>query len=211
MDKIKLYQNDIPANFKASSNIMAIDTETMGLNLDRDRLCVFQFSFGDGDAHLVQFTEDTDYEATNLKKLLENDEIVKLFHFARFDILAIKKYLGVMINNVYCTKIASRLARTYTNYHSLKALVFEICGIKMDKFQQSSDWGQETLSRAQLEYAANDVLYLHDIKKRLDEMLVRVGRMHLAQDCFAFLQTRTELDDLGWGDFDIFQHSDDQS
>ena len=149
------------------------------------------------------------YEAPNLKKLLENPKIVKLFHYARFDVLAIKKFLGISLENIYCTKIASRLARTYTQYHSLKALVMEVVGVKLDKFQQSSDWGQEELTRAQVEYAANDVLYLHDIKKRLDEMLIRENRMHLAQDCFAFLPTRTELDDLGWGEFDIFQHSDD--
>jgi ribonuclease D len=209
MNKTTLHKNDIPANFKASSQIMAIDTETMGLNLDRDRLCVFQFSFGDGEAHIVQFTHDTNYEATNLKKFLENPEIVKVFHYARFDILAIKKYLGVSLENIYCTKIASRLARTYTQYHSLKSLVMEVCGVKMDKFQQSSDWGQEELSRAQIEYAAYDVLYLHEVKKKLDEMLIREDRMHIAQDCFAFLPTRVELDDLGWGEFDIFQHSDD--
>lgn len=209
MSKTTVHKNDIPANFKASSKIMAIDTETMGLNLDRDRLCVLQFSFGDDEAHLVQFTHDTDYECTNLKKFLADPEIVKLIHYARFDILSIKKYLGILMENVYCTKIASRLARTYTQYHSLKALVTEIVGIKLDKFQQSSDWGQEELTRAQIEYAANDVLFLHDIKKRLDEMLIRENRMHLAQDCFAFLATRIELDDLGWGEFDIFQHSDD--
>lgn len=206
--KNMVYKNDIPDNIKPGPDkIMAIDTETMGLQLKRDRLCVFQFSFGDGRAHLVHF-DGTDYSAPNLKKFLTDETIVKLFHYARFDVFAIKEYLDIVIDNIYCTKIASRLARTYSSYHSLKALVEEICNVRMDKKQQSSDWGADYLSPAQIEYAANDVIYLHAIKKKLDLMLKRSGRYELAQDCFAFLPIRVELDEMGWNDFDIFQHED---
>lgn len=204
--KLNLYINDIPENIM-KGDIMAIDTETMGLNLNRDRLCVLQFSFGDGRAFLVHF-DGLDYSAPNLKKFLNDPSIVKLFHYARFDILAIKKYLDIIVENIYCTKIASRLARTYTDRHSLNALVLEVAGQKLDKMQQCSNWGVSKLSQAQIEYAAYDVLYLHQIKKRLDEMLKNCERYDLAMDCFAFLPVRVELDDLGWGNFDIFQHSD---
>lgn len=204
--KFNVYKNDIPENIMPS-DIMAIDTETMGLNLNRDRLCVLQFSFGDGRAHIVHF-DGLDYSAPNLKKFLNDDSIVKLFHYARFDITAILKYLDIMVENIYCTKIASRLARTYTDRHSLNALVFELTGQKLDKMQQCSNWGCENLSQAQIEYAAYDVLYLHQIKKKLDEMLKTAGRFELAMDCFAFLPVRVELDDLGWENYDIFHHSD---
>jgi ribonuclease D len=209
MSKFNVYKNDIPANLKANSEIMAIDTETMGLNLDRDRLCVFQFSFGDGIAHIVHFEHGNDYAAPNLREFLNNDEIVKLFHYARFDVLAIKKYFGITLENIYCTKIASRLARTYSNRHSLKALVSEFTQIRMDKTQQSSWWGCDNLSREQIEYAASDVLFLHEIMCKLNIILEREKRLRLARDCFAFLTVRTELDDLGFGRFDIFQHEDD--
>jgi ribonuclease D len=204
--KFNVYKNDIPENLM-KSEIMAIDTETMGLNLNRDRLCVLQFSFGDGRAHMVHF-DGIDYSAPNLKKFLEDENIIKVFHYARFDLLAIRKYLGISLENIYCTKIASRLARTYTDRHSLNALVFEVSGQKLDKMQQCSNWGVENLSQAQIEYAAYDVLYLHQIKKKLDEMLKISGRYELAMDCFAFLPVRAELDDLGWDD--IFRHSDFQ-
>ncbi len=204
--KFNVYKNDIPENIM-KSEIMAIDTETMGLNLNRDRLCVFQFSFGDGKAHIVHF-DGLDYSAPNLKKFLRDESILKLFHYARFDVLAIQKYLDILVDNVYCTKIASRLARTYTDRHSLNALVFEFAGVKLDKMQQCSNWGVDHLSQAQIEYAGYDVLYLHQIKKGLDEMLKSCGRYELMMDCCSFIPIRVELDDLGWGDFDIFQHSD---
>jgi ribonuclease D len=211
--KPMVYKNDIPATLKATSKIMAIDTETMGLNLHRDRLCVFQFSFGDGIAHLVHFVPDEDgkldYSAPNLKAFLCDDEIVKLFHYARFDVLCIKRYLGITLENIYCTKIASRLARTYTNRHSLKALVGEFTQIRMDKTQQSSWWGSDELSKEQIDYAASDVMFLHTIMEKLNLILEREKRLNLAYDCFAFLTVRTELDDLGFGNFDIFQHGDD--
>lgn len=205
--KFNVYKNDIPANIMPG-DIMAIDTETMGLNLNRDRLCVLQFSFGDNRAHMVHF-DGKDYSAPNLKKLLANPDIIKLFHFARFDVLAIKKYLDIDVENIYCTKIASRLARTYTNRHSLNALVYEVTGQKMDKSQQSSNWGCSDLCQSQIEYAAYDVLYLHRIKDFLDKILKDCGRYDLALDCFAFLPVRVDLDDLGWEDKDIFEHADD--
>jgi ribonuclease D len=209
MNKFLVYKNDIPASLKATSNIMAIDTETMGLNLNVNRLCTVQFTFGDGIAHIVHFDKENDYSAPNLKELLFNPEIVKLFHYARFDVLAIKKYLGVTLENIYCTKIASRLARTYSNRHSLKALVTEFVQIKLDKSQQSSWWGCEELSKDQIEYAAYDVLFLHQIMEKLNIILKSENRLELAYDCFAFLGVRAELDALGFERFDIFQHSDD--
>ena len=207
IEKYQVYKNDLPDEFQTNATILAIDTETMGLNPKRDRLCTVQFCTGDNRAHIVHF-DGTDYSAPNLKKLLTNPDTVMLFHYARFDVYAIKEYLNICLGNLYCTKIASRLARTYSSHHSLKALVQEIVGMKMDKFQQSSDWGCAQLSQAQIDYAAGDVIYLHAIKRRLDEMLKRSGRYELAMDCFAFLPIRSELDELGWNDFDIFQHSD---
>lgn len=185
---------------------MAVDTEAMGLNNHRDRLCVVQLSGGDGHAHLVQIDPET-YHAPNLKKLLTDKNITKIFHFARFDVAIIHKYLGVWTEPVYCTKIASKLVRTYTDSHGLKDLCQELLSVKISKQQQSSDWGIEKLSKAQIEYAASDVLYLHRLKDVLDEMLEREGRKEIAYQCFDFLKTRAELDLAGWVDHDIFSHS----
>ena len=171
----------------------------------RDRLCVVQLSAGDGDAHIVHFPS-AKYDAPNLQKLLTDNNINKIFHFARFDIAILQHYLKIKVNNVYCTKIVSRLARTYTDHHGLKDLCSELLKVNISKNQQSSNWGRETLSEAQLKYAAQDVLYLHQLKDILNEMLVKEGRMHLAESCFKFLATRVELDLLGWYDVDIFQH-----
>lgn len=177
----------------------------MGLNLTRDRLCVAQLSFGDGDAHIVQFQKG-EYKAPNLKKLLKDRSILKLFHFARFDVAAFQQYLGVTTKPVYCTKIASKLVRTYTDRHGLKELCSELLGKELSKQQQSSDWGAEKLTQEQINYAASDVLYLHKLKERLDIMLEREGLTEIAEKCFQFLPTRAELDLKGWKDLDIFQH-----
>lgn len=200
-----LYKNDLPDDFHVDGDI-AIDTEAMGLNNLRDRLCLVQFSVGDGVAHLVNFEPDR-FEAPNLKKLLTDPKRVKIFHFARFDLAIIHYYLGIGLENVYCTKIASRLARTYTDAHSLKELCGELLGIKLNKLQQSSDWGNAKLTPPQLEYAANDVLHLHKLRDRLSAMLEREGRSGLAKRCFDFLPTRAELDIAGWPEVDIFSHS----
>lgn len=201
---ITLYKNDLPAGLTFPNGV-AIDSETMGLNPVRDRLCLIQLSSGDGNAHLVQFT-DPSYNAPNLKKMLADPSIDKLFHFARFDIAAIKAYLGVNCTPVYCTKTASRLVRTFTDRHSLKELCRELLGIELSKQQQSSDWGAETLSEDQQAYAASDVLYLHRLREKLDAMLAREGRTELARACFDFLPVRAQLDLEGWPDFDIFAH-----
>lgn len=201
---ITLHKGDLPHNVSFGSSV-AIDTETMGLNPARDRLCLIQLSAGDGDAHLVQF-EAGKYDAPNLKTMLRDQSIQKLFHFARFDIASIKAYLEVDCTPVYCTKIASRLTRTFTDRHSLKTLCSELAGVELSKQQQSSDWGAATLSEDQLAYAASDVLYLHKIKDRLDVMLEREGRTALAQSIFDFLPTRSQLDLDGWADVDIFAH-----
>ncbi len=201
---IYLHKNDLPAGLSFPNGV-AIDSETMGLNPVRDRLCLVQLSAGDGDAHLVQFT-GRDYSAPNLKKLLADTKTDKIFHFARFDIAAIKAYLGVECAPVYCTKTASRLARTFTDRHSLKELCRELLGIELSKQQQSSDWGAETLSEDQKYYAASDVLYLHQLREKLDIMLKREGRDTLARACFDFLPARAALDLEGWPDFDIFAH-----
>jgi ribonuclease D len=177
----------------------------MGLNPARDRLCLVQLSAGDGNAHLVQFTAGQ-YEAPNLKALLTDKNILKIFHFARFDITSLKSYLGVDTTPIYCTKIASRLARTFTDKHSLKELCRELVGTELSKQQQTSDWGADKLSNEQLAYAASDVLYLHKIKDRLDGMLQREDRAALAQACFDFLPSRSALDIGGWADVDIFAH-----
>ena len=184
---------------------MAIDTETLGLNPNRDRLCLAQLSAGDNICHAVQFAAGS-YAAPNLKRLLSDPKVTKLFHFARFDIAMFRRYLGVDCKPVYCTKIASKLVRTYTDRHGLKDLVRELLGVELSKEQQSSDWGASELSEKQLAYAANDVAYLHQLKTALDAMLAREKRGHLAQACFDFLPTRAELDLGGWEETDIFAH-----
>jgi ribonuclease D len=202
--KIKLYKNDLPDGLNWGP-IVAIDSETLGLNPIRDRLCLVQLSSGDGTAHMVQFT-DGKYDAPNLKALLADPVVTKLFHYARFDVAMFRRYLGVMTTPIYCTKIASKLVRTYTDKHGLKDLVRELLGTDLSKEQQSSDWGAPELSEKQLSYAANDVAYLHRLKVALDAMLAREGRAELAKACFGFLPTRAELDLAGWPDTDIFAH-----
>jgi ribonuclease D len=201
---IFLHKNDLPSELKFANSI-AVDTEAMGLNIIRDRLCLVQISAGDGDAHLVQF-EPGKYDAPNLKKLLADDEILKIFHFARFDLAAIQHYLKVRINNVYCTKIASRLARTYTDAHGLKSLCEELLGVELSKKQQTSDWGNPEITTKQLEYAAADVLHLHKLKAKLDEMLVRENRNEIFSACVKFLPTRASLDLQGFAGADVFAH-----
>lgn len=202
--KIKLYQNDLPDGLDLGP-LVAIDTETLGLNPFRDRLCLAQLSGGDGVCHAVQFVAGA-YDAPNLKRLLADPKVTKLFHFARFDVAMFQRYLGVTVSPVYCTKIASKLVRTYTDKHGLKDLVRELLGVDLSKEQQSSDWGAKDLSEKQLSYAANDVAHLHELKKALDTMLAREGRIHLAQACFDFLPTRAALDLGGWEELDIFAH-----
>lgn len=201
---IEVHIGDLPADLDFGTSV-AIDSETLGLNPHRDRLCVVQLSSGDGNAHLVHFDEPV-YDCPNLKRLLSDNRIEKLFHYARFDVAIIKKYLDVDCTPVYCTKIASKLVRTYTDKHGLKALCQELLGIDLSKQQQSSDWGKKTLSPAQVEYAAADVLYLHRLQAILDDMLVREGRKDIAQACFDFLPTRAQLDLNGWPEVDIFSH-----
>lgn len=201
---IHLHKNDLPAGIDFGS-IVAMDTETMGLNPQRDRLCLVQLSDGKGDAHLVQFAKGQ-YNAPNLKALLVNNNVTKLFHFARFDMASMMAYLGVMTGPVYCTKIASRLARTFTDRHGLKDLTKDLLGVEVSKQQQSSDWGNGELSKEQLEYAASDVLHLHALKSKLDIMLQREGRKEVADACFAFLPVRAALDLAGWPEADIFAH-----
>ncbi|KKB11515.1 3'-5' exonuclease [Devosia geojensis] len=202
---IRLHRGDLP-DLSRYGREVAIDTETMGLNPSRDRLCVVQLSPGDGSADVVQIPADV-ASAPNLERLLADPAVTKIFHYARFDVAVLKHRFGVVTGPVYCTKIASKLVRTYTDRHGLKDIVRELLNIDLSKQQQSSDWGGEKLSDAQLEYAASDVLYLHDLKRHLDRMLVREGRMDLARQCFDFLKTRCELDLLGWGEIDIFAHS----
>jgi ribonuclease D len=206
---VRLHRGDLP-DLTRYTDAVAIDTETMGLNPHRDRLCVVQMSNGDGSADVIQVPKDHGRgaaDAPNLKALLANPKIIKIFHFARFDLAALYNAFGVMPEPVYCTKIASRLSRTYTDRHGLKDLVREILNIDLSKQQQSSDWGAQILSEAQLAYAASDVLHLHALRERLDVMLAREGRMGLAQACFAFLPTRARLDLQGWEAEDIFAHS----
>ena len=202
---IRLHRGDLPdiSHYKDS---VAIDTETMGLNPHRDRLCVVQMSNGDGSADVIQIPKDHT-DAPNLKALLANPKITKIFHFARFDLAALYNAFGVMPQPVYCTKIASRLTRTYTDRHGLKDLVREVLNIDLSKQQQSSDWGSASLSEAQLAYAASDVLHLHGLRERLDGMLARENRTELARACFDFLPTRARLDLGGWEAEDIFAHS----
>ncbi len=202
---VTLHQGDLPAGLDFG-DAAAIDSETMGLRPERDRLCLVQLSAGDGNAHIVRFAPGSDYDAPNLKALLCDPAVTKLFHYARFDIAMIHRYLGVDCGPLYCTKIASRLARTFTDRHGLKDLCRDVLGISISKEQQTSDWGSETLSEAQLAYAASDVLHLHALRQELDAMLVREGRGDLARACFDFLPTRAALDLAGWGDSDIFQH-----
>lgn len=201
---IELHQDDLPEGLDFGGCV-AVDSETMGLNLGRDRLCLLQLSAGDGNCHLVQF-RDADYRAPNLKALLGDPAVTKLFHFARFDLAMIQRHLGVACQPAYCTKIASKLARTYTDRHSLRDLCRELLGVDLSKQQQSSDWGAAELSDEQLRYAASDVLYLHRLKATLDDMLEREGRRDLAQACFDFLPARAALDLAGWNDVDIFAH-----
>jgi ribonuclease D len=206
---VRQHRGDLP-DLSRTTDAVAIDTETMGLNPHRDRLCVVQLSNGDGSADVVQIPKDYGRganDAPNLKALLANPKIIKIFHFARFDLAALYNTFGVMPEPVYCTKIASRLSRTYTDRHGLKDLVREVLNIDLSKQQQSSDWGAQTLSEAQLAYAASDVLHLHSLRERLDVMLAREDRISLAQACFAFLPTRARLDLQGWEAEDIFAHS----
>jgi ribonuclease D len=202
---VRLHRGDLPDLSRYTSSV-AIDTETMGLNPHRDRLCVVQLSNGDGSADVVQIPKDH-ANAPNLKALLGNPAITKIFHFARFDLAALYHAFGVMPQPVYCTKIASRLSRTYTDRHGLKDLVREVLNVDMSKQQQSSDWGAQQLNEAQLAYAASDVLHLHALRERLDAMLAREGRTELAKACFEFLPTRVKLDLGGWEAEDIFAHS----
>ena len=199
-----LYQNDLPDGLDLGP-VVAIDCETMGLHPHRDRLCVVQMSGGDGHAHLVQVALGQS-DAPNLCRMLQDPGVLKLFHFGRFDIAALYNAFGALAAPVYCTKIASKLVRTYTDRHGLKNLLQELLGVDISKQQQSSDWGAPDLSAAQLDYAASDVLHLHRLKERLDAMLLREGRMALAQSCFAFLPARAQLDLAGWADTDIFSH-----
>ncbi len=201
---ITLHHGDIPANL-SFGDAVAVDTEAMGLNNHRDRLCLVQLSAGDGTAHLVQMTRGA-YDAPNLKKLLADPKVAKIFHYARFDYAILKHYLGVDCTPLYCTKIASTLCRTYTDRHNLRELCRELIGVEMNKQQQSSDWGGDTLSEEQKIYAANDVLHLHKIRDKLDIMLEREGRKALAQSVMDFIPTRAALDLSGWPELDIFAH-----
>jgi len=201
-----LHEGDLPADALASATDVAVDSETMGLRLGRDPLCVVQLSDGHGDAHVVQLHRPA-YDAPNLKRLLTDPAVTKIFHFGRFDIAMFWLHLGVMTAPVYCTKIASKLARTYTDRHGLKDVTKELLGIDLSKAQQSSDWGAAKLSDEQVAYAASDVLHLHALRARLDEMLAREGRDGLARACFEFLPHRALLDVAGWEDDDIFAHS----
>ena len=206
---IELHRGDLPAGLKLGP-MVAVDTETMGLNPVRDRLCLVQLSQGGGICHLVQIPRPAAGQraaAPNLKAVLEDRSVLKLFHFARFDLSALKVNLDIDCAPVYCTKIAAKMVRTFTDRHGLKDLCRELLGIDLSKQQQSSDWGADKISEAQMEYAASDVLYLHDIKRHLDRMLRREGRLELAETCFRFLPTRIELDLMGWDEEDIFAHS----
>ena len=201
---IHLYRGDLPAGLDFGDAV-AVDCEAMGLNSNRDRLCVVQLSAGDGVCHLVQLDKG-EYDAPNLKAVLADKKITKIFHYARFDVGILKRFLGIDCTPVYCTKIASRLARTYTDRHGLKDVCRELVGVELSKEQQSSDWGAETLSESQINYAAIDVLYLHQVRAELEKILIREGRKELAQKCFDFLETRAALDIEGWPDLDIFAH-----
>ena len=203
--KIVLHQGDIPKSIKIGKSV-AIDTETMGLNPLRDRLCLVQLSTGNNICHLIQFKKYKKIKCPNLNKILKNKKIEKIFHYARFDVTVLNHNLNISINSIYCTKIASKLTRTFTDRHGLKDLCKELLGVEISKIQQSSDWGKDKLTKAQLKYAATDVLYLHKIKAILDKMLERENRTSLARACFEFIDYRTKLDLLGWNQTDIFSH-----
>ena len=203
---VHFHEEDLPADVLAPGPV-AVDTETMGLVTPRDRLCLVQISDGGGDEHLVRFSPGSDYAAPNLRAVLADPARLKLFHFARFDLAAIEYYLGVMATPCYCTKIASKLVRTYTDRHGLKNLVEELLGQSISKVQQSSDWGGPQISEAQRDYAASDVRYLHRLRDELDRRLEREGRTAMAQACFDFLPTRARLDIAGWAEHDIFSHA----
>ena len=204
MNQITLHQGDLPEGLDLGP-VIAVDTEAMGLNPLRDNLTLVQISAGDGKAHIVQLSRD--YDCPNLKALMTDPKVLKIFHFARFDVVMMKRWMGITCAPIWCTKIASRLARTYTDKHGLKDVAREVAGVDMSKAQQSSDWGQDKLTDAQIQYAASDVLYLHQIKAGLEAMLEREGRKELAEACFAFLPVRADLDLAGWPDEDIFAHS----
>ena len=201
---IKLHKGDLPAGLDFGSSV-AVDTETLGLVPRRDKLCLVQLSAGDGNAHLIQLDRAT-YDCPNLKALMANPAVTKIFHYARFDVATMKHYLGIDTAPVYCTKIASKLTRTYTDKHGLKDLIKELLGIELNKQQQSSDWGTHMLSDAQKQYAAQDVIYLHELKARLDQMLEREGRSAIAKACFGFVSVRAALDLGGWTEEDVFAH-----
>lgn len=202
---IQYHVDDLPADVDLG-DVVAVDTETLGLNPARDRLCVVQLSAGDGDCHIVHFPKPR-YEAPNLARLLGDPQVLKIFHFARFDLAVLNRYLAVDCRPVYCTKIASKIARTYTDRHGLRDLCHELLGVDLSKQMQSSDWGASSLSEAQLAYASHDVLHLHALRERLDRMLAREGRAHLLPPCFEFLPHRAALDLAGWASTDIFAHS----
>jgi ribonuclease D len=202
--KVKIHKNDLPNNL-GLGKVVAIDTETMGLDYKRDPLCLVQISAGNEEVHLIQINRKN-FKADNLKKILEDDTIKKIFQFARFDLAVLNYYLKAEINNVYCTKIASKIGRTYTDKHGLKDLCKELLNIELSKQMQSSDWGAETLTEQQINYAASDVLYLHKIKEELDKILIRENRIELAEHCFKFLKHRVTLDLAGWNNQDIFAH-----
>ncbi len=203
---IHLHQEDLPADVVFADGPIAVDTEAMGLMPGRDRLCLVQLADGKGDEHLVRFAQGSDFSAPNLKALLSDHNRLKLYHFARFDVAAMRAYLGIIAAPLYCTRTASRLVRTYTDRHGLKDLVKELLCIEISKQQQTSDWGADELSDAQREYAASDVRFLHQLKEKLDERLARENRMELAQACFDFLPHRALLDLAGWAEQDVFAH-----
>ena len=202
---VRVHEGDLP-DLSGYSRSVAVDTEAMGLNPHRDRLCVVQLSAGDGNADVVRIAQGQS-RAPNLERLFADPSVLKIFHYARFDVALLRQSFGVIVAPLFCTKIASRLARTYTDRHGLKDLTREVLGVEMSKQQQSSDWGAERLSEAQIDYAASDVLHLHALKDALEARLRREGRLEIAQSCFAFLPVRAELDLLGWQDEDIFAHS----
>jgi len=202
--KVKIHKNDLPNNLDLGK-IVAVDTETMGLDYKRDPLCLVQISSGNEEVHLIQIDRQN-FKADNLKKILEDNTIKKIFHFARFDVAVLNYYLKAETNNVYCTKISSKIGRTYTDKHGLKDLCKELLNIELSKQMQSSDWGAKTLTEQQQNYAASDVLYLHKIKEELDKILIRENRMELAEHCFKFLKHRVTLDLAGWNNQDIFAH-----
>jgi len=200
-----VHHEDLPPGLTFGDSV-AVDSETMGLDPHRDRLCLIQMSRGDGDCHMVKFAAGSSYDAPNLKALLSDPDVLKIFHFARFDVAVVEQYLGISSTPAYCTKIASKLVRTYTDRHGLKDLCRELLGVEISKQQQSSDWGAAELTQDQINYAASDVLHLHKLKEKLDVMLARENRRELAQACFDFLPYRARLDLKGWAEMDIFHH-----